>query len=250
MSFSGFPAPASKAGGLFSAFKTAISANPIGFGLQAADSIVSAFGEYNSMKLKIDQQNRAIDHSNAMVVQQREIDNQKIAAQNRHARETRAAEERISEKQVAFNNESANRAYIDTGHLEFEQMQQARFQKQRMQVELLRAQGSNAAANEGNRGRFFDLAAAKETSGAFGRQMGEMREKGKAQGRAINTKYTNTDLQRRGANLRATAPLELPVYQQQQLPPALQQPRVSMPKNSGLMIGAKHALGGLSSFFG
>ena len=239
-----------QSGGIFSAFKTAISANPVGFGIKAANSIMSGFGEYNAMKLQIDQQNQSIDHSNAMSVQQRALDNQRIAATNRHARETRAAEERISKKQVAFNNESANRAWIDTGFQEFEQMQQSRFQKQRMQVELMRAQGSNAAANEGNRGRTFDIAAAKDTSGAFGRQMGEMREKGKAQGRAINSKYANIDLQRKGANLRATAPLELPVYQQQQLPPALQQSRISMPKNSGLMIGVKQALGGLSSFFG
>ena len=222
--------------------------DPISLGIAAVSAGLNFFGNKSKADSALRQRNRAIKIQNRQARVATDLQNQQIRDRNAYAQYEFEVRKRLGKQQLGLNADAANQAYAAEQLRLRDQLTQAAFQRSGFQRQLLEAAGYNLAANEGNRGRSFDRAAAIGTYGDYGRTMAEMnaglasmRGQSAANMRRIFQQHRQADM-----NVRAQTAVE--PYMQRELPPAFQMPmQQSSGFNNMLQIG-QSAMSGLQTY--
>lgn len=204
-------------GGLFS---SSLSFGDIatagGFGLLQAG--LGFFANRHASEQAHKQRKRSHQLSMRQARERTMLQNRQIQDRNNYALAEHNMRKRFGQQQIALNNQAANDAYAQEQLKLQEQFRQSAFKREGMRGRLMEAMGSNAATNEGNRGRSFDRAAAINTMGNYGRSMEQMREADISRRTQSQANIRNIERRARGANMQAYSSFAMMPYMQRQLP--------------------------------
>jgi len=212
--------------------------DPVSLGFAAVSTGLNLFQGFSAQDSAYRKQKQAVRQQNRMAAMQRNQANLRIRAQNAYNQYAHEVKKGIVKQQKALNLEAAQRAYLGAAINRDRQLTALAFQRQDLAAELLEAVGANAASIEGDN-RSAQLAAAKRTTGRFGR----MDTQARLQVQDINAderlRVQDTFGQLKAANLQADAQVAIAPYMQQELPPAFQMAGPSRPSglSNALMIG-------------
>ena len=170
---------------------------------------------------------------------QRNQQNLRIRAANRHAQEIYGKKLQVHSAQMNFNREAAQRGFITEQERMNEAFQQNAFSTAAQRRQLMAAIGANAAAGEG-RGRSYERASMMGTLGNFGRMQAEKAEQLGSMKRQSRRNLQGVARQQYAADLAS--------YQNVMVKPMMQQeiargPRIPMPSSNNLLGIANTAFG-------
>ena len=170
---------------------------------------------------------------------QRNQQNLRIRAANRHAQEIYGKKLQVHSAQMNFNREAAQRGFITEQERMNEAFQQNAFSTAAQRRQLMAAMGANAAAGEG-RGRSYERASMMGTLGNFGRMQAEKAEQLGSMKRQSRRNLQGVARQQYAADLAS--------YQNVMVKPMMQQeiargPRIPMPSSNNLLGIANTAFG-------
>lgn len=166
--------------------------------------------------------------------------------------------EQLRDQQLAFNAEAAQAGYAAEQNRLNEVYTKSGFATFAQQAQLMKAMGTNAAAQEGNRGRSFDRQGLLATLGAYGQMQAEKVAQLTSERRQSDFNMQNIHRQHTAADMRARASTMIPPTPLGMLPPPASLPFANPSTNllnaGSLLIGAAQTGFGLTApgdkFFG
>ena len=175
------------------------------------------FGDYTSSQSAYEQQQQQYDMMMRQEIERTMLQNQQIAEQNAYKEYEYEQRQKIAAQQIEFNIQAANDAFVQEQTRLQEYLKGVAFSQEDMSSQLMEAIGTNAAMADG-RGRSFELASAKGTTGDYGRAMTRLRESVKDQKSQSQRNMLQIQRQADEANFQAWSSVAIAPFMQSMLP--------------------------------